>query len=81
MFPCEYCEMLKYSFLYRTPPIHYTSPKFYVMIEFFGVFERRMIFFISCAIALFSFITLVLQSEVRCYLVYILFLYKKFHSV
>ena len=34
VFSCEYCEMFKYSFLYRTP-VHYTFPKFYVMIEFF----------------------------------------------
>ena len=36
------------------------------------------IFHVSCAIALFSFITLVLQSEVQCYIVYILFLYQNF---
>ena len=29
---------------------------------------------ISCAITLFSFITVVLESEVPCYFVYILFL-------
>ena len=33
---------------------------------------------ISCVIAFFSFITLVLQSEVHCYFLYILFLYENF---
>ena len=33
MFSYEYCEMFRYSFLYRTPPVHYDFQKFYVMIE------------------------------------------------
>ena len=33
---CEYCEILKNTSFYRTPPLHYTFPKSYVMIEFFG---------------------------------------------
>ena len=78
MFPCEYCEMFKYSFLYRTSPVHYTFPRFYVIefLEFSGY--KIDIFHISCTIALFSFITLVLESEVDCYFVYILFLYQNF---
>ena len=34
------------------------------------------IFHISCVIALFSFVTLVLEQEDHCYFVYILFLYQ-----
>ena len=65
--------MFKYSFLYRTHPVHYTFQKFYVMIEFLGSLRYKTdIFYISCAIALFSFINLVLESEVHCYFVYIL---------
>ena len=36
VFSCEYCKIFKKSFFYRTPPVHYTFPKFYVIIEFFG---------------------------------------------
>ena len=28
-------RMFNYSFLYRTPPVHYTFQKYYVMIKFF----------------------------------------------
>ena len=35
MLACEYCQIFKDSFFYRTPPVHYTFPKFYVMMEFF----------------------------------------------
>ena len=69
--------MFKYSFFYRTPPVHYTFQKFYVMIEFLGY--NIDTFHIYCAIALFSFVTLVLGYEFHCYFVYILFLYQKFY--
>ena len=29
-------KFLRTGYFYRTPPVHYTFPKFYVMIEFFG---------------------------------------------
>ena len=68
--------MLRYSVLYKAPPVHYTFPKFYVMIEFLGIFGYKIdIIGISCAITSFSFIALVLESEVHCYFAYILFLY------
>ena len=35
VFSCEYFEIFKSCFFYRTPPVHYTFPKFYVMIWFF----------------------------------------------
>ena len=58
---CEYCEMLSTAFCIEQTPAHSTFPKFYAMIKFFC--------YISYAIALFSFITLVLVSEVHCYFV------------
>ena len=76
MFSGKYYEMFNYNFLYRTPPVHYTFHKFYVM-NFLDVFEYKIdIFHISYVIALFSFVTLVLVSEVHCYFVNILFLYQ-----
>ena len=62
-----------------TAPAHYTFQKFYVMIKFFGCLRvQNWYFHISCATALFSFITLVLESEIHCYFVYILFYTKRF---
>ena len=59
--------------------IHFTFQNIYVMTEFFWFFRCKIdIFHISCATALFSFITLVLESEVHCYFVYILFYTKRF---
>ena len=41
------------------PTVHYTFPKFYVMIEFFGgLWLQNLSFHISRVIALLSFITL-----------------------
>ena len=43
---------------------HYTFPQFYVMIESLEIFGSKInIFHISCAIALFSFVTLVFEPE------------------
>ena len=36
LFSCEYCEIFKNNFFYKTPPVHHTFPKLYVMIELFG---------------------------------------------
>ena len=36
VFSCKYCEVFNNSLFYRANPVHYTFPKFYVMIEFFG---------------------------------------------
>ena len=30
LFSCEYCEIFKNNFFYKTPPVHYTFPKLYV---------------------------------------------------
>ena len=38
MFCHEYCRIFKNSCFCRTPPVHYTFPEFYVMIELFGRF-------------------------------------------
>ena len=47
---------------------YYTFPKFYVMIKHFGCLcVENDVFHISCTIALFSFITLVLESKVHSY--------------
>ena len=35
LFSCEYCEIFKNSFFYRTL-VHYTFPKFYAMIQLLG---------------------------------------------
>ena len=35
-FSCKHYEIFKNKFFYGTPPVHYTFPKFYVMVEFFG---------------------------------------------
>ena len=49
-----------------TLSVHYTFPKFYVMIELFGRFwVQNDVFYISCTIALFCFINLVLESGVH----------------
>ena len=50
--------------------VHYTFSKFYVMIELFArSWVQNDVFHISCTIALFSFITLVLESGVHGYFV------------
>ena len=41
MFCHEYCRILENSCFYRTPPVHYTFPEFYVMIELFGRFWEQ----------------------------------------
>ena len=35
-FLCEYYKIFKNRYFYRTPPVYYTFPRFYMMIEFFG---------------------------------------------
>ena len=77
-FPANIAKWLSAAFyIEHFLPIHYSFPNFYVMIEFFRFFGYKIdIFHISCATALFSFITLVLESEVHCYFVFILFLYQ-----
>ena len=53
-----------------TLSVHYTFPKFYVMTELFGSFSlQNDVFYISCTIALFSFINLVLESGAHNYFV------------
>ena len=53
-----------------TLSVHYTFPKFYVMIELLGRFSvQNDVFYISCTIALFSFINLVLESRAHNYFV------------
>ena len=84
VFSSEYLKMFKYSYFYSTHPVNYTFPMFYAMIDFFGFFfeffgYKTHIFHIPCAIALFSFITLALESEVHCYFAYILFLYQNLY--
>ena len=71
VFTCEYCiaRFLRTTFLWNTF-CYYTFPKFYVMIELFGgLWVQNNVFYISCTIALFSFITLVLESHVHGYFV------------
>ena len=77
-FPVNIAKCLSTAFyIEHFVPIHYTFQNFYVMIEFFRFFGYKIdIFHISCATALFSFITLVLESELHCYFVFILFLYQ-----
>ena len=63
------------QFFYRAPSAHYTFQNFYVMIDSLDVFGYKIdIFQISCAIALFSFITLVLESGVHGYFVLVFIL-------
>ena len=78
VFSCEYCKMFKYSFFYRTPAFHNVFRNSYVMIEFFGSLWVQNCCHISCAIAFSSFMTLVLESEVHCHFLYILFLNQNF---
>ena len=69
VFSCEYCiaKFLRTAVLWNTF-CYYTFPKFYVMIELFGrLWVQNDVFHISCAIALFSFITLMLESKVHGY--------------
>ena len=71
VFSCEYCiaKFLRTAVLWNTF-YYYTFPKFYVMIELFGrLWVQNDIFHISCTIALFSFITLVLELGVHGYFV------------
>ena len=59
MLSCEYCEIFKNSFFYRTPPDHCTFPKFYVVIDSLDVFGYKIdIFLYFLCHCLFSFITL-----------------------
>ena len=46
MLSCEYCEMFKNSFFYRTPPDHCTFPKFYVVIDSLYVFGYKIDIFL-----------------------------------
>ena len=74
VFTCEYCiaKFLRTAFLWNTF-CYYTFPKFYVMIELFGgLWVQNDVFHISCTIALFSFITLVLGSGAHTYFVHVL---------
>ena len=75
-FPANIAKWLSTAFyIEHFVPIHYTFHNIYVMIEFFRFVGYKIdIFHISCVTALFSFITLVLESEVHCYFVFILFL-------
>ena len=77
-FPANIAKCLSTAFyIEHFVPIHYTFQNFYVIIEFFRFFGYKIdIFHSSCAAALFSFITLLLESEVHCYFVFILFLYQ-----
>ena len=75
VFSCRYCKIFKNSFFIGVlPHVHYyTFPKFYVIIEFSSdVFGYKIsIFHISCANALFSFITLVLESQAHGYFIFV----------
>ena len=77
-FPANIAKCLSTAFyIEHFVPIHYTFQNFYVIIESFRFFGYKIdIFHSSCATALFSFITLLLESEVHCYFVFILFLYQ-----
>ena len=58
------------QFSYEIFSVHYTFSKFYVMIELFArSWVQNDAFHISCTTALFSFITLVLESGVHGYFV------------
>ena len=73
VFSCEYgiVKFLRTAVLWNTLCC-YTFPKFYVMIELFGpLWIQNDVFQISCTIALFSFITLVLESKVPGYFVFV----------
>ena len=77
-FPANIAKQLRTAFYIEYfVPIHYTFQNFLVKIELFGFCGYKTdIFHISCATAFFSFITLVLESEVHCYFVCILLLYQ-----
>ena len=77
-FPANIAKCLSTAFyIEHFVPIHYTFQNFYVIIEFFRFFGYKIdIFHSSCATALFSFITLLSESKVHCYFVFILFLYQ-----
>ena len=77
-FPVNVAQSLSTAFhIEHFVLIHYTFQNFYVMIESFRFFGYKIdVFHISCATALFSFIILVLELEVHCYFVIILFLYQ-----
>ena len=58
-FPVNIANFLTAIFFYRIPPVHYTFPNFYVMIQFFGrLWVQNRHFHFSCVIDLFSFMTL-----------------------
>ena len=57
VFCCEYCEIFKIGFFFVEHfTVHYTFPKFYVMIKFFGHLraQKTDIFHIFFAIAWIS---------------------------
>ena len=62
-FPANIATFLRTAFLWN----FFCSLYFYVMIGFFGCFWVIDLFHISCTIALFSFITLVLESGIHSY--------------
>ena len=65
-FPVNIAKFLRTVFLWNT----FCSSHFYVMIEFFGRSGYKIeVFHVSCTIALFSFIILVLESELDSYFV------------
>ena len=71
-------KCLSTAFLLNTP-FHYTFLKFYVMIEFLGILWVQNWYLSYFLCHRFVFLqTLVLESEVHCYFVYILFLYQNF---
>ena len=85
-FPVNIAKCLSTAFyIEHFVPIHYTLYIHYTeflcddrILLILWVQEKNFGFFFhtSCATALFSFITLVLESEVHCYFVFILFLYQ-----
>ena len=75
VFFCEYCEIIENSVFIEQLLLFILFRNFCVMIEFFGRFGYKIdIFHISCAIALFSFITLVLKSALHGYFAFVFIL-------
>ena len=48
VFYCEYFEIFKSCFFYRTPPVHYTFTKFCVMIRYFRLLWVQNWHFLYC---------------------------------
>ena len=70
VFFCEYCEIIENSFFIEHLLFIILFQNFYVIIEFFGCLWVQIdIFHISCAIALFSFITLLSESGAHGYFI------------